>query len=86
MYLSSILLCAWYINHHLHYIDCKPDNLIMREEVFGPVVAISKFKTTEEVIASANDTHYGLGAAVFTGNITTAIKVSNALEAGSVCK
>ena len=59
---------------------------IMKEEIFGPVTAIAKFKDTEEVIAKANNTEYGLGAGIFTSNITRAVKVSNALEAGTVCK
>ena len=58
----------------------------MKEEIFGPVVAIAKFKDVDDVIAKANDSIYGLAAGVFTSNITRAIKVSNALEAGSVCK
>lgn len=67
-------------------IDCKPEHKISREEIFGPVAAVAKFKDQEEVIKLANDTSYGLGAAVFTANISTAINVSNKLEAGSVCK
>ena len=59
---------------------------IMKEEIFGPVVAISKFKDVDDVVAQANDTTYGLAAAVHTSNIARAITVSNALEAGSVCK
>lgn len=68
------------------YIDCKPEHTILREEIFGPVVAICKFKDEDEAIKLANDTTYGLAAAVFTSNISTAINVSNKLEAGSVCK
>ncbi|KAK1223893.1 hypothetical protein PQX77_013227 [Marasmius sp. AFHP31] len=63
--------------------DCKPDMKIVREEVFGPVAAIIKFKTEEEVIEMANDTSYGLAAAVFTENNSRAIRVAHALEAGT---
>ncbi|CDH51788.1 aldehyde dehydrogenase [Lichtheimia corymbifera JMRC:FSU:9682] len=66
------------------FTDCKPEHTISREEIFGPVAAVAKFKDQEEVIKLANDTSYGLGAAVFTANISTAINVSNQLEAGSV--
>jgi acyl-CoA reductase-like NAD-dependent aldehyde dehydrogenase len=45
------------------------DSQMMKEEVFGPVVNINIFKTEEEVMAKANDTEYGLYAAVFTKNI-----------------
>ncbi|KAI9261570.1 aldehyde dehydrogenase domain-containing protein [Phascolomyces articulosus] len=67
------------------FTDVKSDMRIMKEEIFGPVVTISKFKDEEEVVAKANDSIYGLGAAVFTSNIKRAIRVSNALEAGTVC-
>ncbi|KAF9020791.1 aldehyde dehydrogenase [Hymenopellis radicata] len=55
-----------------------------REEIFGPVAAVIKFKTEEEAIEIANDTDYGLAAAVFTENSARAIRVSHALEAGSL--
>ncbi|KAG7097972.1 hypothetical protein E1B28_005282 [Marasmius oreades] len=62
--------------------DCKPEMKIVREEVFGPVAAVIKFKTEEEVIEMANDTSYGLASAVFTENNSRAIRVAHALEAG----
>ncbi|KAL0192114.1 hypothetical protein M9458_010410, partial [Cirrhinus mrigala] len=52
--------------------------------IFGPVMQILKFKTLEEVIERANDTKYGLAAAVFTQNIDKANYVSNSLRAGTV--
>jgi aldehyde dehydrogenase (NAD+) len=57
---------------------------IMQEEIFGPVVAISKFTSVEEVIEKAHLTRYGLAAAVFTNDITRALKISNELKAGTV--
>jgi len=57
---------------------------IAKEEIFGPVQLIFKFKDTEDVIEKANDTHYGLAAAVFTKDLDTAITVANSLEAGTV--
>lgn len=57
---------------------------IVREEIFGPVCTISKFKTKEEVIKAGNSTTYGLAAAIHTTNLNTAIEVSNALKAGTV--
>ncbi|KAF1841656.1 aldehyde dehydrogenase-like protein [Cucurbitaria berberidis CBS 394.84] len=57
---------------------------IYREEVFGPFVVISSFKTEEEAVRRANDTTYGLGAAVFTENITKAHRVARDIEAGMV--
>jgi len=66
------------------FTDVKPDMRIVREEIFGPVGVLIKFKTDEEVIQYANDTSYGLAAAVFTSNITRALKISNSVQAGSV--
>lgn len=61
-----------------------PEMKIMKEEIFGPVAALAKFKDEDEVIALANDTVYGLAAAVHTKDLNTAIRVSNALNAGTV--
>jgi len=66
------------------FSDVTDDMVIAKEEIFGPVVTIFKFKTAEEVIERANNTSYGLAAAVHTTNHNTAIKISNALEAGTV--
>src|SRR5438270_780644 len=57
---------------------------IMQEEIFGPVVAIAKFKDVEDVLQKAHDTFYGLAASVHTRNLNIAIEVSNRLQAGSV--
>lgn len=57
---------------------------IVKEEIFGPVVAISKFSTEAEAIAKANDTSYGLAAAVFTQKVARAHKVARKLQAGMV--
>lgn len=57
---------------------------IAREEIFGPVQQIFKFKTKDEVIDRANDTNYGLGGAVYTKNIDLALDVAHSLEAGQV--
>ena len=66
------------------FINVSPNDTIMREEVFGPVASIAKFKTEEEVIALANDNEYGLAAALFTNDISRAIRVSDQIEAGMV--
>jgi aldehyde dehydrogenase (NAD+) len=57
---------------------------IAREEIFGPVQSILKFKTLEEVIERANRTTFGLAAGVLTNDINTALTFANAVEAGSV--
>jgi len=60
------------------------DMKIMQEEIFGPVCSISKFETEDEVIKRGNETTYGLAAALHTSDLNTAIRVSNALKAGTV--
>ncbi|KAI9832246.1 MAG: Aldehyde dehydrogenase [Sarea resinae] len=66
------------------FADVSEDMTIMQEEIFGPVCAISKFKTEEDAIHVGNSTTYGLASAVHTSNLNTAIRVSNALRAGTV--
>ncbi len=57
---------------------------IFQEEIFGPVVAVTTFKTTEEAIAIANDTLYGLGAGVWTRDAHELYQVPRAIQAGRV--
>jgi aldehyde dehydrogenase (NAD(P)+) len=66
------------------FTDVKPEMTIYKEEIFGPCVAIASFKTDEEAIRMANDTTYGLGAALFTRNLTKAHSVAREIEAGMV--
>lgn len=64
--------------------NTRPDSRVMREEIFGPVVAVTPFEDLEEVTTWANDTHYGLAAAVWTQNITRAHRLARRLNAGKV--
>jgi len=57
---------------------------IFQEEIFGPVLSVTTFKTVEEAIALANDTAYGLGAGVWTRSGNTAYRLGRAIEAGRV--
>jgi len=66
------------------FTNVKPTMKIFREEIFGPCVAITSFKTEEEAIALANDTTYGLGAALFTRDLVRAHRVAREIEAGMV--
>jgi acyl-CoA reductase-like NAD-dependent aldehyde dehydrogenase len=66
------------------FADVKDNMRIAREEIFGPVQQIIKFSTLEEVIPRANDTRYGLAAAVFTKDIDKAITIANSVQAGTV--
>ncbi|XP_033763936.1 aldehyde dehydrogenase, mitochondrial-like [Pecten maximus] len=62
----------------------QDDMRIAKEEIFGPVQQIIKFKTMDEVIERANKTQYGLGAAIFTKDIDKAFTFSQAVKAGTV--
>lgn len=66
------------------FADVTDDMTIAKEEIFGPVMSILKFKTIEEVIERANKTPYGLGAGVVTRNFENAVKIANGLKAGTV--
>ncbi|KAI9683463.1 MAG: hypothetical protein M1822_006003 [Bathelium mastoideum] len=66
------------------YTNTPEDAKTMKEEIFGPVVHINTFKTEEEVLNKANDTEYGLYASVYTEDLSRAMRVSKALEAGQV--
>jgi len=66
------------------FSNVTDDMKIAREEIFGPVQSILKFKTLDEVIERANNTKYGLAAAVITKNIDVALTFAKAVEAGSV--
>ncbi|KAI8343762.1 aldehyde dehydrogenase domain-containing protein [Choanephora cucurbitarum] len=66
------------------FTDVNQDMTIVREEIFGPVVTVSKFDHIDDVVNMALDTEYGLAAAVFTKDTARAIDVSNRLQAGTV--
>jgi len=57
---------------------------IFQEEIFGPVLSVTKFKTLEDAIAIGNDTVYGLGAGVWSRNGTNAYRVGREIKAGRV--
>ena len=65
-------------------VDVTNDMRVAREEIFGPVGVVIKFKTIDEVIAMANDSEYGLGGGVFTRDINKAIQVARGIRTGRV--
>jgi aldehyde dehydrogenase (NAD+) len=66
------------------FADVRDDMKIARDEIFGPVMSILKFKDVDDVIARANKTMFGLAAAVWTRDVQKALRLSNALRAGTV--
>ena len=64
------------------FTDCSDDMAIVREEIFGPVMAILGFDGEDEVIGRANATEYGLAAGVMTESLSRAHRVIHRLEAG----
>jgi aldehyde dehydrogenase (NAD+) len=66
------------------FADVKPDSELSQKEVFGPVLAIHRFKDESEALALANGTEYGLAAYVHSANIDRALRVARGLRSGGV--
>ncbi|MFE0021258.1 aldehyde dehydrogenase family protein [Amycolatopsis sp. NPDC059021] len=66
------------------FSDCTADMAVVREEVFGPVVTVERFRTETEAVALANDTDYGLAGAVWTSDASRAQRVAGELRHGTV--
>ena len=64
--------------------DVTHDMLIMQEETFGPVTPVMKYRTEDEAVALANDSSYGLSAAVFAGTAEEAASIASRIEAGAI--
>ncbi|MBU2980226.1 aldehyde dehydrogenase [Lentibacter algarum] len=65
-------------------LDVSPDAPQAREEIFGPVLSVLTVESSDEAIALANDTEYGLAASIFTANLKQAIRGARAIRAGTV--
>jgi aldehyde dehydrogenase (NAD(P)+) len=66
------------------FTDVSSQMRIYQEEVFGPFVCLTRFKTEEDALKMANETTYGLGSALFTTDLTKAHRVARRIEAGMV--
>ncbi|MFG3309345.1 aldehyde dehydrogenase family protein [Streptomyces wuyuanensis] len=64
--------------------ECTPDMTVVRDESFGPVLTVERFRDEEEAVALANDTVYGLAGAVWTGDPARADRVASRMRAGTV--
>ena len=72
---------GWYVAPTL-FTGATNDMAIAREEIFGPVLTSLRFQSEDEALRIANDTPYGLTAYVWTNDLTRALRVTDALEAG----
>jgi len=68
----------------LQIFETNSNHEIAQEEIFGPLLAVIKFKNEEEAINIANSTRYGLASAFWTKDLSRAIRMANALESGFV--
>lgn len=66
------------------FLNPPKDSKVFKEEIFGPVLTLSTFKTEAEAIAIANDTTYGLSAQIYSNDITRVLRVAAQLECGNV--
>ena len=66
------------------FADVRPEMTLAREEVFGPVLAVTRFDTQDDAVRLANATDYGLASAVWTSSLSTAHRMVRAIRAGVV--
>jgi phenylacetaldehyde dehydrogenase len=65
-------------------VDVRPDMRVVREEIFGPVLVAQRFDQIDEVVKAANDSPYGLGASIWTNNLSAAHRLIPRIKAGTV--
>jgi acyl-CoA reductase-like NAD-dependent aldehyde dehydrogenase len=81
---SEGALAEGYFVNPTVFVDVDPSHTIAREEIFGPVAAVVPVASFEEAIAVANDTPYGLSAAIFTNDLAKAHRFAQEIRAGVV--
>jgi phenylacetaldehyde dehydrogenase len=74
---------GYYVNPTV-LVDVKPNMSVVREEIFGPVVVAQRFDDLDEVAKAANDTCYGLGAGIWTKDISAMHRLAAKIKAGTV--
>jgi phenylacetaldehyde dehydrogenase len=74
---------GYYVNPTV-LVDVKPDMSVARDEIFGPVVVAQRFDDLDEVARAANDTCYGLGAGIWTRDLSAMHRLAAKIKAGTV--
>lgn len=74
---------GYYVNPTV-LVDVNPNMSVVREEIFGPVVVAQRFDDLDEVINAANDTSYGLGASVWTRDLSLMHRLAGRIKSGTV--
>jgi phenylacetaldehyde dehydrogenase len=74
---------GYYVNPTI-MVNVKPNMSVVREEIFGPVVVAQRFDDIDEVAKAANDTSYGLAAAIWTKDLSAMHRLAAKLKAGTV--
>ncbi len=74
---------GWYIEPTI-FTDVRPDMHLYREEVFGPVLAVCRFRTEKEAVQMANDSPFGLAAGIWTTDMARSIRLAESIAAGTI--
>lgn len=81
--IRSDLGSGWYIEPTI-FDAVTPEMSLFRHEVFGPILAVTSFKTDDEAVNLANDTHYGLAASFYSQNVHRVMNIARRINAGTV--